>query len=885
MTRPRRLPAWPGRLLLRVLGNDARGRSMAGDVYQEYASQPAGVRRSARYALACLALAARFGPDRWRKGPGTFRSAGAGLASGLRLDFRQALRSLAHAPGYWLGAVATLALGIGAAATIATIIYGAMLRPVPYPEAQQLVRFGDARVTDASRSLWSMSVADLRDYRRQTQVFSAMAALRWQRRVVSTDALSERLTGAVVTGNFFDVLGLAPRLGRWLTPDDDRPASVPAVVIGERTWQRQFGGRPDAIGRTVLIDFVPYVVVGVAPADLVVPGAPEFWTTFRWDAAAASDRRHRSVEPVGRLRPGATFDQGVDELRRLSAGLAREFPEHQRGMTVTAIPFERWIKGANSGAAASGHALWPLVGAGASLLLLISFINVTSLTLGRAEGRRHDAALRRALGASPGRILRQQVIEATFVGAPAAAVGLLLAAWLVPLVVTRYGRGIPRVTTIAFDSSTVWTAAASALCAVVVLAVSAGHHRSRPIDLRGDRRAGGPGGLRLRRALVTAQVSLVAMLLYGAIVVGGTVWSLSRVNLGVPLEHATTFSLTAPASRYPDPVSLEQFFGTVSERIDALPGVRAVGATSRQPFAGGTNGPVASADDPARAVPVVEWRAVSPGFFEAMGLPIIQGRGFTAAVAARDAGSAVASASLARALFGTERAVGRRIVLEGSSPVEIVGVVADFRDFGPMRAHRPTVYLRHASQPGFAAAASVIFIVRQDPGAPDVAPLIRDRVRGIDPDVPVDRISTLEALAAQSVGVPRRTAAVLLSLFTGVAIALGALGIFGVVAFNVARRTRELGIRLAMGATARGIERRVLAEGARLVGAGMLVGGAGMFWVDGLVSGFATQGARPPVVVVLAGIGLVLAGVALLASYVPARRASRVPLLDALRAD
>lgn len=875
-TTQRLLPIWPERLLRRVLPDDDGRETILGDLHEEHTAD--GRVSSVRYTLACLRLTAEYALVRVAS---RFTLAGLSTES-VWIDTRQSIAALRRSRTYTVTAVATLALGIATITTMATIVYGALLRPLPFRDPQQLVRIGTLFLESPGSSLSSMAPANLLDVARASVTLSDVGAYSFQRAVLSTDALTERALGATTTGNLLAELGVTPVAGRVLTPADGRTGAESVVVIGEKLWQRFFARDPAAVGQTITIDLMPHTIVGVVPASAFLPGGPEFWTTFRWTAAQAAERRRQNIEGIGRLREGASVDQARAELRMIATDLARLDPANNGKRTIGLLPFADFY--ANS-AGVSSLSVLKLVGAGAAVILLVSLINVTTLTIGRAEQRRRDASIHRALGASGARLLQRRVIEAVVIAMPAAAVGLGLATWLVPIVIARFGDSVPRAATIAVDEFSVWTAVIASAIATLVLALSSRLKHERHADsLRTDTRTMTSARPTTRRMLVTLQIGLAATVLYGALVVGATLWSLARIDLGVPTDHAVVFELGLPTERYASPAQVNQFFEDVTGRLRSMPGVEAVGITSRTPFAGGTNGAVSRADDPTKTLPIVEFRAVSPGFFAALGLTSQSGRVF-AGPADRESDVAVISASLAKALFGEARAIGEPLVLDADRVVRVIGVVPDFRDFGPARPSRPTIYLRHGSRRGFESNASMSVIVRGGPPVVTLLPMIRTAVRDADPAVPVDRLTPLATLAERAQGVSRRAAGSMLTMFTGMAILLGAIGIAGVVAFNVQRRRREIGVRLALGATPSSIVKSVLREGLALSVAGSLVGVVGILWINQLLTAVVVTSITPGFAWAMAGVVGVLGVVALLASALPARRAARVNVIETLRAD
>ncbi|MEZ5316889.1 MAG: ABC transporter permease [Vicinamibacterales bacterium] len=856
-TRPSRLEA----LLRAAIGDGLTARVVLGDLHEEYAGRRDGALRRTAFVFACLRIAARYAPGR--------------IADVVAVDLRHARRAIRRSPGFAAATGATLALAIGASATVLTIAYGSLLAPLPVADPDRLIRWGQTPI--GGTSVNSAAVANLLDLEARTTLVEGMAAEMARRVNVSAEASTDGWLAASVTWNYFDVLGVAPTLGRRFVEADDRPGAPDVAIVGERLWRRALAAAPDAVGREIRIDGRPYRVLGVMPADLALPGDPQVWTPFRWDAAARAERRRRMIEPIARLKPGVAMAAALGEMRAVFASLAVEHPEANGTTTVAVMPWADWLLGRRG----PTRALLPLLAAAAALLLGIALLNVTGLALARAEGRRQEQALQRLLGASPVRQFSRRALEAALIATPAAAAGALIAGWSVPLVLARYGDAIPRAAAITAGPVTTAVAVAAGLVATLLLAVVGGAFARTGGGLAGLDRRSSARPLRLRRRLVIAQMGLACGLVYGALLLGGTMVALARVDLGVPLDDTLTFAITLPRDRA---AAAPRFVADLQSAIRTLPGVRQVGATSRTPFAGGTNGEVSSADDPARVEAIAEYRAVTPGLFPALGLTLEEGRVFDGPISTGPP-DAMLSASLAAELFPDRSAVGRRVRLGGDETWTVTGVVGDLRDFGPTRPSRPTIYLRHGAAPGFASTTSLVFVVRADRQPLGLLPAIRDRLRELDRDVALERPATLATLAARSIGTSRTTAATLLVAFASVALGLGAIGLFGVLAFSVARRTREWGVRLALGETPRGLLVLVLREGFGLLAGGLVVGIAAAWLLDRLVAGLLpASGVAPPVAMALAAL-LLLAAVTLAAGLAPARRAARLSPVEALKAE
>ncbi|HET9371432.1 MAG TPA: ABC transporter permease [Vicinamibacterales bacterium] len=861
MTRP--LPAWPARLLHAAVADPMVAATISGDLHEEYLERHPRWWRDLAFTAACLAVAARYLP--------------ASLASAIRVDVVHAARSIARARTFAIASIGALALGIGTAATVLTIAYASLLRPLPLDRSEQLVRWGQTPIANPV-GINSTAIANFLDMEARTTAFAGLAASQLSRVNVTSDAGAESVLMAIVTPNYLDVLGVRPLLGRGFVASDAEPGAPPVAIITDAVWRRTFGAAADIVGRTIRVDASPRVVVGVVASNLGVPGDPSLWAPFQWDAAARQTRDRRNIEPIGRLREGISFDAGRQELQALFADLAAAYPAVNGKSTIAAMSYRDFALGGSS----PGRGLMPLIASAAGVLLLIAYLNVANLTIGRREARRHEHALRQVLGASAWRQFVHRMAEASLVVVPAAMLAMLMAFWAVPAIVSRFGDAIPRATTIAPGLVTAVVVALASLVAALVTAIAGGRLRSRWVTPAMLGRRTSTGAFRTRRRLVAVQVGLAAGLVYGAVLLGATLAALVRTDLGVPIEGALTFAVGL-SDRYSDPSRVRGYFDELSSRIAQLPRVTAVGATSRTPFSGGTNGEASAADDPARVEPIAEYRTVMPHLFEALGLRIVEGRGY-AGVPLSAARQIIVSEALARKLFPGGPAVGRRVRLGSDADIyEVLGVVSDLRDFGPTRPSRPAIYLRHGSEPGFASARAMVFVVRAGGVLDALVPDIRRIVRDLDADVAVERVATLEELATRSLGSSRRAATTVVVSLAAIALALGVIGVFGVVADGVERRTREIGVRLAIGDTPSGIVRLFLNDGIRLAIAGAVLGAGVAWFVDGLVRSVVVQTAAPGAIATIAMALAILGASTLIASALPARRAGRLEPVQALR--
>lgn len=857
---PSPLPHWPARFLLAVLGHTAAAASILGDLREEYAPHAPGIRRTLAYSLACVSVAFRYLPPL--------------LLDVMRVELRHAVRSLAHARTYVVAAVLTLSVGVGIVATLLTITYGSLLRPLPYPRPHELIGLGQSPLTgQGAGSINSIAVANLRDLSSGLQQLSGVAGFVYRRVTLTTPAGAQQALTASVTGNFFDVLEARPLLGRTFTFADDVAGSAPTVILAETLWRREFHARPDIVGQMIRLDTQPHLVIGVMPAHLPWPGSPQAWVPMQWTVEQAAVRNRRAIEAIGRMTTGATLAGASDELRARFARLAEAHPAENGKSTIATRPLVDIM----IGSIGPHQTLLPLLAGLAGAMLLVAYLNLGTLATGRREARQHESALRHVLGAAGWRRHLSRWTEAGLICVAGAAGGTLLTAWTIPVVLSRYGRTIARADTIGLDASTAVIIALAAFGGALVLA--AGARETAPLSVSHLNRRTATRSGAVRRRLVAVQIGLAGGLVYGAVLIGGMVASLARVDLGVPLGQALTFGVGIPPARYDSPERVRNFFLQLEDTMRTMPSITGAGGTSRVPFAGGTNGEVGNAHDPAVPPVLAEWRAITPGFVSAIGLPLIAGQDFSSRPP-DGSRPVLVSEDLSVALFGTARGVGRSVRIGSTSPYVVSGIVGNIRDFGPARAGRPTIYFLHGSEAGFQSTTDMTVVVR----GPAQASMIRQRIAGIDPDIAIRSVESLDTLATRSLGSDRTTARTVLVVFAALALLLGMVGVFGVAAVNVEQRTREIGIRLAIGDTPSGILRRIMHDGLRVAALGLTLGVAVAWWVHHLVRAFLVSDHQPNSFFVA---GLVLAALltaTTVASFIPARRAARLSPVDALRA-
>jgi putative ABC transport system permease protein len=814
-------------------------------------------------------------------------------------DERFALRGLRQRPGFAFVAVLTLALGIGANAAIFSVANGVLLRPLPYLRPAELVMVWGAWEANPRADI---SVPEYWDLREQSRSIERLAAFAEGTENLTGSGTPERLRAGYATADALPLLGVSPALGRNFAPAEDLPGQTRVVLLSDGLWRRRFAADPAVVGRTLMLDDAPAQVVGVLPASFQLPlhysGPPmELWLPLQLDPAIdRSVRGWHFLRVVGRLRPGATVESAKSEVPDLARRMRERYPtEYTAGFTGWATPVMESVVGQ------ARPAILVLLGA-VGLLLLIACANVASLQLARGESRQREIAVRTALGAGRGRIIRQLLTESVLLAAAGAAVGLLLALWGVRALIAAAPATIPRLDEIGLDPRVLLFTAAVAVGTGLLFGLAPALHAAKT-DLAGTLTEGGRAGTsgsarqRFRRGLVMAQIALALMLVTGAGLLLRSFVQLTGVDPGFDPEHLLTARIELSSGRYETKEQARAFYEQLLTRVEALPGVRSAAAVRALPMTGRLDigdwsfvleGKHSTPPLPSEWHPA-DWQAVTPDYFQTMGIPLLQGRGLEAGDRIGAPGAMVINQSLARQVWPAGDALGQRVLLGGGSSDSIwrtvVGIVGDVRHRGFDAAPRPEMYLPHAQFPagtGF-PQRSMYLVVRSIGDPASLAPAIRAAVDGLDSDVPLAEVQTMEH-ALGSWAAERRLTMMVVSGFALVALTLGAVGIYGIMAHLVVQRTREIGIRIALGAVPGEILRLVLVQAAWLVGVGIAAGVVGALPATGLLSGL-LFGVRPTDPATFAGTALILALVAAVASLVPARRAIRVNPLEALRSE
>ena len=806
-----------------------------------------------------------------------------GMTSALTGELRLVLRRLRRSPGFTAAAVITLALGIGANTALFSLADAALVRPLPYPTADRLLMLWETQPR-AGKARELVSATTFLDWRQEARALDAIAAWDLSGLALTGTGEPEELSTVRVSANLFDLLGVAPALGRGFLPEEETTGRERVVVLSYGFWAGRLGGDPSAIGRTLTLDGLPHEIVGVMPEDFRFPdaGGVALWNPLAFHVSELRSRAERRFNVIGRLAPGATPAQASAELAVIARRLADAHPETNTGWAAAAVP------AAESVAAGGRNALLLLLGT-VALLLLLACANVAHLFLARTLDRGPELAVRTALGGGPGRLLRLLVLECGVVVAIGAVAGVALAVWLVPVVHALDPGLLPRWRQGAIDARVL--AATSALLIPVVFAcgVLPGLHAVRrgagSASRGGMRLTEGRERGRMRGALIVAEVSLATVLLAMAGLHLRSLMRLQQVDPGFVADRVVAATVFL-SPRYDSDARQIAFFDGLLERLDRLPGVGAAGAATTLPmnpigidydlpFAADGNPPPERAERQE-----VDFRVVAGDYFGALAIPVIGGRKFDATDAEGSARVVIVNRTLAEQYFPGASPVGRRVwVGGGTGQATVVGVVGDVRHRGLAARPRPELYVPYRQY----AHGGMTVVVRGDGEPAALGRSVKAAVYELDPALPISDLTTLPTLVRGSVA-PQRFNFLLLGGFAALALALAGVGVYGIVAYAVSGRTREIGIRMALGAAGREVGRTVMGPALRPALAGIGLGSAGAVLL-GRLAGPDLYQVSPHDPATLALVALLLFGAAAVACAIPARRASRIDPAVALRSE
>ncbi|HUQ88177.1 MAG TPA: ABC transporter permease [Vicinamibacterales bacterium] len=813
----------------------------------------------------------------------------------FRQDITHAVRGLIKSPGFAAASLITLALGIGATSAIFSVVKAVLMTPLPYAAPERTVQIF-TRWT-AFEKTW-IADQEVIDFRSNSKTMTAIASWNSGQQNLTGDGEPIRIGVGFVTANLFDVLGVRPLLGRVMTAEEDVPNGAQVAVLGYPIWQSRYGGDANVIGKTLLINDVPVQVIGVMPEGFRLPTdfnddaaePTQLWRPMAWDLTQLS--RSHGYFAAATLAPGQTAASATEELRAITKRLTEQgaYPV-QMQFSAFAVPIEDEIRGGIK------PAMWLLMGA-VGFLLLIACANVANLLLVRGDARLREMAVRTAIGAAPDRLVRQLLTESIVLALLGALLGLALASIGLRVLMTVDPTSLPPLAPVRLD----WTVVSFTLLLGVITTIVFGLApalRTLRVNLVESLREGGQATVgghrqRLRGLLVVAEVTLAVVLVIGAALMVKSLSALGRIDLGFKTDHMLTMRVSVPTGRYDTPEKTIDFYRQLNEKVRALPGVQSAGFVRVLPLAttiGDYGLDVEGFEESPGRNAKGDWQIVTDGSFEAMGARLLRGRWFNAADTSGSAPVAVINETMARTYWkNPEDAIGGHIKVGGGDPkrpwVNVVGMVADERHNGVTGIVKEKFYIPH-SQWHIATNGSVIrggFLVVRTAGDPmAIAASVRSQVRALDPNIPVANIRPMTEVVAASLATPRLTG-FLMGTFAAIALTLAAVGIYGVLSYLVARRTHEIGIRLAVGADRMQVLTMILKQGLTLAGTGIVAGIVAALALTRLMQTLLYQ-VRPSDPETFILVSLALVGVAIVASAVPAYRATRVSPLVALRTE
>jgi len=805
----------------------------------------------------------------------------------LTQDIRYALRVLAKNPAFTFIAVIALALGIGANSAIFSVVDAVLLRPLPFKHPEQLVMvWENAAHLGFPRN--TPSPANFLDWQKQTQSFSGMAAMVERSFNLTGVGEPERLEGRRVSANLFELLGVPAALGRTFVADDDRPGTH-VVLLSYSLWQRRFGSDPAVIGRALTLNGESYTVVGVMPQLMQLPGYEnandQLWVPIAFPPEEAAQRGNHFLEVIARLKPGITLKQAQAEMETISARLAQQYPDVNTRIGAVVVPLHEQVVGDIK------PALLVLLGA-VGFVLLIACANVANLLLARAAVRQKEIAVRLALGASQSRLIRQFLTESVLLAIFGAGLGLLLAFFGLRALRTFIPASISQVETINIDARvlifTVLVAVVTGIAFGLAPAIHGSHLNLNDTLKEGGRdSAGGGKGNRARGLLVIGEVAVSFVLLIGAGLLINSFFHLRNLDPGFRADHLLTMKVDLSEVKYPDRERRAAFFDEVMRRVRELPGVRSAAVAGNLPLTYNGDSMAISVegvpDPPTDQRPDVIFRAIGPGYFNTMGIPIVRGRDFTDQDNADSKDVVVISEKTAQHFWPGQDPIGKRLKPGWSTSKspwrEVIGIVKDVRQNDLIAPPKMQMYFTYRQLKDIAANA---LVVRTTVEPMSLAGSVRNAIWSVDKDQTVADIDTMDHIVAGAVA-RQRFSMVLLGLFAALALLLASVGIYGVMSYSVAQRTREIGIRMALGARRADVLQMTVRQGLKLVGAGMILGLIAAFLLTRVMATL-LYGISATDPMTFVGISVVLLAVAILASYLPALRATKVDPITALRA-
>jgi putative ABC transport system permease protein len=802
--------------------------------------------------------------------------------NGLLQDFRYAGRQLRKSPGFTAVAVLALALGIASTTAIFSVVDVVLLHPLPYPESDRIVSVSET-AHSSGELRFDSSPGNYLDWAAQNHVFSVMAAARaWQCNLADGDR-PERIRATMTTASFFSLFGGRPLLGRSFLADDEQSGRDHVVVLSHGLWKRRYGANRDLVGQNITLDSQPYTVIGVMPPNFSPDEYGELWVPSPWgvpthplspsqDPRPMRDRNYLDV--WARLRPGITLQQASTEMNAIAGRLEKQYPDANNDVGVGLMRMQDSLVG-------DIRPVLIVLLAAVAFVLLIGCANVANLLLARATMRAREVSIRAAMGASRVRLIRQLLTESILLALCGGTLGVLLAAWAVPTLLTLSPPDISSFNDIGLNREVLGFSLVLSVLSGILFGLAPAWQASGASlneSLREGERGSSGGRGRIRSALVISEVGLSLVLLIGAGLFVKSFSRLMHVDPGFDPEHVLVFSVGLPSSA--DPAQQDAFYKQVVDRLRVLPGVQSAGAVSRLPLAGGNSSRSFTIPGSDRRDYLADIRVSTPGYFLSMGIPLLEGRNFTGHDDEATAHVAVVNQAFAQKFLSGQDPIGQSIANFGpmSEKLQIVGVIGNVRHTALESSPRPEIYLAF----GQAHWPSAFMVVRTQFSDPTVLTSdAQNAVWSVDKNVPLDKVRTMEQVIADS-ALRRKFTMLLLTIFAGLAMLLAAIGLYGVMAYSVSQRTREIGIRMALGAQRQDVLRLVVKQGMSLAGIGVLVGVAVSLGLTRLIRGL-LYGVSATDPLTFALVALCLATVALLANYVPARRAAKVDPMVALR--
>jgi len=805
-------------------------------------------------------------------------------------DLRFALRTLFRSPGFTLTAALTLALGIGVTTLMFGVVNAVLLRPLPYPDQDRLMLLFNASTSAPEVNTIRATALDFEDYRSRARTFEAMAGHIGTGFTFSGSGDPELAIGQMVTPDFFKVLGVAPSAGRAFAPEEFTPGRENVVILSNALWRRRFGGQLSVIGSSVTINGKAWTIAGVMPREFEYPSSRyALWVPLpspRTPELPPLNRSAHYIQVVGRLKPGVTQQQANAEIASIASALASQYPDTNGNLTARAVSLTEFtVRDVKM-------PLYVLLGA-VGIVVLIACANVTNLLLARATSRHREVAIRQALGAARWRLVRQFFAETAVLYALGAGGALALASWGMSALVALGPADIPRISEATLDGRVLAATLALSFVTALVFGLApalqgAGGDPADALRAGGRTVSAGRARQRFRIALVVGEVALSVVLLIGAGLTLHSLVRLTSVDHGFDADGQLTFSAVLSPRRYADASSMTAAADRILDRLDAIPGVTDAGGTTALPLSGQNieNGftvegyaPRSADDDP-----VAGMRGIAGDYFAALGARVTAGRAFTAGDRAGSQPVAIVNEGFVRRYLAGRNPIGARLRENGLREWRtVVGVIADLKHAGPAAEARPEVSMPYAQlEPSFMTTWSrgLYFVVKGQVTGTALVPQVRRELATIDPDMSLNEVQLMSALASEAVSEPRfRT--ILLGTFAALAISLASIGVFGVLAYFVAQRSREIGIRVALGATSGDILRMIVGRGLAIAGVGLAIGLAAAVPLSRAIQSILFE-VTPldPLTILMVVAGLTV--VAALASYLPARRALRIEPMTAL---